>query len=112
MVRLSIRQGKIPSFYGSLPSWSNGTGETIYSYYRRYPGQAEAGRVKRFSSGSDLLILPTTPNHLDIDVTIKAAELLSTMTDNYRVLLTQVDSRTKTGREARKALEEAKLPAI
>ncbi|NCR57054.1 MAG: ParA family protein [Microcystis aeruginosa LL13-06] len=70
----------------------------------------EPDELKDLAQGSDLLILPTTPNHLDIDVTIKAVELLSTMTDNYRVLLTQVDSRTKTGREARKALEEAKLP--
>jgi chromosome partitioning protein len=70
----------------------------------------EPDELKDLAQGSDLLILPTTPNHLDIDVTIKAVELLSKMTDNYRVLLTQVDSRTKTGREARKALEEAKLP--
>ena len=70
----------------------------------------EPDELKDLAQGSDLLILPTTPNHLDIDVTIKAVELLSTMTDNYRVLLTQVDSRTKTGREARKSLEEAKLP--
>ena len=72
----------------------------------------EPDELKDLAQGSDLLILPTTPNHLDIDVTIKAVELLSTMTDNYRVLLTQVDSRTKTGREARKALEEAKLPVF
>ncbi|MFM6734208.1 MAG: AAA family ATPase, partial [Microcystis panniformis] len=48
----------------------------------------EPDELKDLAQGSDLLILPTTPNHLDIDVTIKAAELLSTMTDNYRVLLT------------------------
>lgn len=70
----------------------------------------EPEELKDLARGSDLLILPTTPNHLDLDVTIKAVELLSTMTDNYRVLLTQVDSRTKTGKEARKVLQSAKLP--
>jgi chromosome partitioning protein len=70
----------------------------------------EPEELKDLANGSDLVILPTTPSHLDIDVTLKAAELLSTMTENYRVLLTQVDSRTKTGREARKILQDAKLP--
>ena len=58
----------------------------------------------------DLLILPTTPNHLDLDSTVKAVELLEPLKANYKVLLTQVDSRTKNGRDARKFLEEAKLP--
>ncbi len=70
----------------------------------------EPDELKDLAAGSDLLILPTTPNHLDIDVTIKAVELLATMKANYKVLLTQVDSRTKAGKEARKLLEEAKLP--
>ncbi|MDV2998837.1 MAG: hypothetical protein N5P05_000443 [Chroococcopsis gigantea SAG 12.99] len=70
----------------------------------------EPDELKDLAQGSDLLILPTTPNHLDIDVTIKAVELLATMTSNYKVLLTQVDSRTKAGKEARKLLEDAKLP--
>ena len=37
-------------------------------------------------------------------------ELLETWGAKYKVLLTQVDSRTKTGRNARAILEEAKLP--
>ena len=61
-------------------------------------------------ASSDLLIIPTTPNHLDLDTTIKSTELLETWGAKYKVLLTQVDSRTKTGRNARAILEEAKLP--
>ena len=62
------------------------------------------------AEGSDLIILPTTPNPLDLDTTIKAAELLEPLAANYKVLLTKVDSRTTNGRDARKFLEEAKLP--
>lgn len=70
----------------------------------------EPAELKDLAESSDLLILPTTPNHLDLDVTIKAVELLQPFQAQYKVLLTQVDSRTKTGREARKVLEELKLP--
>jgi chromosome partitioning protein len=71
------------------------------------PEQAE---LQDFVASSDLLIIPTTPNHLDLDTTIKSTELLETWGAKYKVLLTQVDSRTKTGRNARAILEEAKLP--
>jgi chromosome partitioning protein len=70
----------------------------------------EQDELKDLVAGSDLLIVPTTPNHLDIDTTIKTTELLETWGAKYKILLTQVDSRTKTGREARAILEEAKLP--
>jgi chromosome partitioning protein len=66
--------------------------------------------LKDLVAGSDLLIVPTTPNHLDIDTTIKSAELLDDLGAKYRVLLTQVDSRTSTGRNAKEILKEAKLP--
>lgn len=70
----------------------------------------EPEELEELAKGSDLLILPTTPNHLDLDSTMKAVELLEPLEANYKVLLTQVDSRTKNGRDARKFLEEAKLP--
>ena len=70
----------------------------------------EPEELEDLSSGSDLLILPTTPNHLDIDTTIKAVELLKPLKAKYKVLLTQVDSRTRNGRDARKILEDAQLP--
>ena len=70
----------------------------------------EPEELKDLAESSDLLILPTTPNHLDLDVTIKAVELLQAYSRRYKVLLTQVDSRTKTGREARKMLKDLKFP--
>jgi chromosome partitioning protein len=70
----------------------------------------EPEELKDLAQSSDLLILPSSPNHLDLDVTIKAVELLEPFQANYRVLLTQVDTRTKTGREARKKLLDLKLP--
>ncbi len=66
--------------------------------------------LKELVEGSDLLIIPTTPNHLDIDTTLKTVELLNSLNANYKILLTQVDSRTVNGRDARKYLEEHKLP--
>ncbi len=74
------------------------------------PARPEPEELEDLSSGSDMLILPTTPNHLDLDTTVKAVELLKTLNANYKVLLTKVDSRTKNGREAKSFLEEAKLP--
>jgi chromosome partitioning protein len=70
----------------------------------------EPEEVEDLAKGSDLLILPTTPNHLDLDTTVKAVELLKELKAEYKVLLTQVDSRTKNGRDAREFLKEADLP--
>ncbi|WP_373542277.1 AAA family ATPase [Chamaesiphon sp.] len=70
----------------------------------------EQDELKDLVASSDLLIVPTTPNHLDIDTTLKTTELLEAWGAKYKILLTQVDSRTKTGRAARAILAEAKLP--
>jgi chromosome partitioning protein len=70
----------------------------------------ELDDLKDLVANSDLLIVPTTPNHLDIDTTIKMSELLESLGAKYRVLLTQVDPRTKTARIAKEALAEAKMP--
>ena len=70
----------------------------------------EPEELEDLAEGSDLLILPTTPNHLDLDTTLKAVELLKNLDANYKVLLTKVDSRTKNGRDAQQFLEEAQLP--
>lgn len=69
----------------------------------------EAEEIKDLVQGSDLIIIPTTPNHLDLDATFKAVELLEPLQANYKVLLTKVDSRTKNGKEARKLLKDANL---
>ena len=87
------------------------------SLIRKYPhiivdtrARPEPEEFKDLAEGSDLLIIPTTPNHLDIDATFKAVEQLQPLHANFKILLTKVDARTKTGREARKVLEAAQLP--
>jgi chromosome partitioning protein len=72
----------------------------------------EPEELKDLTTSSDLIILPTTPNHLDLDATMKAAELLNSWNANYRVLLTQVDPRTRNGRSGRDFIEENKLPVF
>lgn len=72
----------------------------------------EIDDLKDLATASDLLIIPTTPNHLDLDTTAKTVEILESLEAKFKVLLTQVDSRTKSGREARKFIEEHKLPAF
>ena len=61
-------------------------------------------------AGSDLVIIPTTPNHLDLDATVKAVDILESLKANYKILLTQVDSRTINGRKAKQFLTETKFP--
>lgn len=70
----------------------------------------ELDDLRDLAEGSDLVIIPTTPNHLDLDATVKAIEILSPLDVNYKILLTKVDSRTKNGRLARRFLEEQKFP--
>ncbi|GAC1465200.1 MAG: ParA family protein [Chamaesiphon sp.] len=70
----------------------------------------EPEELKDLVEGSDLLIIPTTPNDLDLDATLKAVELLAPMNRSFKVLLTQVDPRTRNGRNAKKFLEELNLP--
>jgi len=72
----------------------------------------EPEELKDIAEGSDLLIIPTTPNHLDIDATLKAVELLQNLKANFKILLTKVDGRTKNGREARDILQENNLPVF
>lgn len=87
------------------------------SLIRQYPhiivdtrARPEPEEFKDLAEGSDLLIVPTTPNHLDIDATFKAVEQLEPLKAQYRILLTKVDARTKTGREARERLQAANIP--
>lgn len=70
----------------------------------------EEDDLKDLAKGSDLVIIPTTPNHLDLDATVKAVEILAPLEVNYRILLTKVDSRTKNGRVAKRFLQEQNFP--
>lgn len=103
------REDKLPFFVASQ------AGAT--SLISKYPhividtrARPEPDEFRDLADGSDLLILPTTPNHLDLDATFKAVEQLASLNVQYKVLLTKVDSRTKVGREARKILAKEKLP--
>ncbi|MEL4898001.1 ParA family protein [Crocosphaera sp. Alani8] len=87
------------------------------SIIRKYPhiivdtrARPEPEEFKDLADGSDLLIVPTTPNHLDLDATFKAVEQLQALNANFKVLLTKVDGRAKSGQEAKKRLREADLP--
>lgn len=63
------------------------------------------------AKGNDLMIIPTTPNHLDLDATIKAVDMLKKHNvKNYKILLTKVDSRTMNSRTAKYFLQEQDLP--
>lgn len=63
------------------------------------------------AKSNDLMIIPTTPNHLDLDATIKAVEILKKHNiKNYKILLTKVDSRTSNSRTAKYFLQEQKIP--
>lgn len=72
----------------------------------------EIDDLKDLAIGSDLIIIPTTPNHLDLDATIKAIEILKPLGVNYKVLLTKVDSRTKNGLFARRFLEKEQISSF
>jgi chromosome partitioning protein len=66
--------------------------------------------LRDLAEGSDLIIIPTTPNHLDLDATVKAVEILKDLSVDYKILLTKVDSRTVNGRNAKRFLEEQNFP--
>jgi chromosome partitioning protein len=103
------REEKLPFFVASQAGATN--------LIRKYThividtkARPEAEEFKDLAQGSDLLIVPTTPNHLDLDATFKAVEQLTPLNVNYKILLTKVDARTRSGEDARRALEEAQLP--
>ncbi|BFM39721.1 ParA family protein [Synechocystis sp. LKSZ1] len=103
------REEKLPFYVASQ------AGAT--SLIRKYPhiiidtrARPEAEEFRDLADGSDLLIVPTTPNHLDLDATFKAVEQLSSLKVNYKILLTKVDARTKGGQQARQLLEAENLP--
>ncbi|MEA5535604.1 ParA family protein [Crocosphaera sp. XPORK-15E] len=103
------REDKLPFYVASQAGSTN--------LIRQYPhiivdtrARPEPEEFKDLADGSDLLIIPTTPNHLDLDATFKAVEQLQNLNANYKILLTKVDARTKNGKEAKQRLKEAKIP--
>jgi chromosome partitioning protein len=70
----------------------------------------EKEELEDLAKGSELVIIPTTPNHLDLDATLKTIEILAPLNVNYKILLTKVDARTRNGLLAKRFLEEQQLP--
>ncbi|WP_373480634.1 AAA family ATPase [Geminocystis sp.] len=63
------------------------------------------------AKGNDLIIIPTTPNHLDLDATIKAVDFFKKHNvNNYKILLTKVDSRTTNSKTAKQFLIRENIP--
>ncbi|MGI0481783.1 ParA family protein [Geminocystis sp. CENA526] len=73
----------------------------------------ENEELKELANGCDLIIIPTTPNHLDLNATIRAVETLKENNfNNYKILLTKVDSRTTNSKTAKLFLEKENLPVF
>ena len=67
--------------------------------------------LESLADGCDALVLPTSPDSISVDAMLQTADLLEELGNkNYRVLLTDVDTRTSMGNLARTALTEAGLP--
>ncbi|BAQ59735.1 chromosome (plasmid) partitioning protein ParA [Geminocystis sp. NIES-3708] len=63
------------------------------------------------AKGNDLIIIPTTPNHLDLDATVKAVEFFKKWNiNNYKILLTKVDARTTNSKTAKQFLVKENIP--
>jgi chromosome partitioning protein len=103
------KEDKLP-FYVASQAGSPGLIKKFTHIVIDTPARPEPEELEDLAAGSDLLVLPTTPNHLDLDTTVKAVELLKTLNANYRVLLTKVDARTKNPQSARDFLAAAQLP--
>lgn len=67
---------------------------------------------EELSDGCDLLVLPTTPRALDLDALAQTVEVLQSTGANFKILLTQIPSRSTAARDARKSLEELGLPVF
>jgi chromosome partitioning protein len=103
------KEDKLP-FYVASQAGSTGLIKKYAHIVIDTRARPEPEELKDLAEGTDMLILPTTPKHLDLDATVKAVEQLEPLNAKYKILLTQVDSRTNSGKEARQFLEEQKLP--
>ena len=73
-------------------------------------GPEEADLVD-LARNNDLVILPTTPNHLDLNSTVRTVEIFRKHNiTNFKVLLTKVDPRTTSSKTAKLFLEDKELP--
>ena len=68
--------------------------------------------LRALANSCDLLVLPTTPDILALDVLVLTVECLQAIqAEHYRILLTSIPPKpSKAGEEVRAVLKEAKLP--
>lgn len=78
------------------------------------PARPSREDLEELAAGSDLVVLPTLPNMLDLDALMAIVETLGSIgADKFRVLLTIVPPKpARDGDEARSALIGAGLPVF
>lgn len=71
-----------------------------------------ADDLQEIAEGCDILIIPTTPNPLDIDATIKTVDLLGQLKcQHFKILFTQVPPRSTTSiLKIRKEFDALNIP--
>lgn len=75
------------------------------------PTKPNFEELKSIAYGCDLVIVPTTPDAIALAATMQMVELLNKFKANYRILLTIIPPNpNKSGKEAKLALKNAKLP--
>ena len=77
------------------------------------PARPKEDELETIAEGCDLLVLPTSPDALALDATMKMVDCLHNLKARYRILLTIIPPiPNKAGQEARAALNEANLPVF
>ncbi len=75
------------------------------------PARPAPDDLKTLASGTDLLILPTSPDALAMGAMLQMVDALQGLDADYRILLTLIPpAPSKVGEEARSSLESAGLP--
>ena len=104
-------RGELP--FKVVDEWQ--AGEQLRPY--RYvvidtPARPTSDDLRALANSCDLLVLPTTPDILALDVLVLTVECLQAIqADHYRILLTAIPPKpSKAGEEVIAILQEAKLP--
>ncbi|MCJ8280327.1 MAG: ParA family protein, partial [Rivularia sp. ALOHA_DT_140] len=75
------------------------------------PTKPSFEELKSIARGCDLVVVPTTPDAIALAATMQMVKLLNKLKANYRILLTIIPPNpNRSGREAKLALKNAKLP--
>jgi chromosome partitioning protein len=68
--------------------------------------------LEELADSCDLLILPTPPRGLDLDVLLRTADTLKEMKASFKVLLTMVPPQGAASADARELFESEKIPVF